>query len=186
MKNDEAAVAVIDALESLQIPYMVVGSLASNLYGIPRMTLDADFVLQIKASAIGKVVERLGPQFRLDPQMSFEMVTGSTRFVLQAAETPFKIEFFLLTEDPYDQDRFARRRRLEVLGREATVSTAEDVVVTKLRWWKASRRTKDLQDARGVIAVRGNGLDWAYVDSWCDRHGTRDTLEQLRRSTPNC
>ena len=35
MNSDEATVAVIDALQSLDIPYILVGSLASNLYGIP-------------------------------------------------------------------------------------------------------------------------------------------------------
>ncbi len=36
MNSDEATVAVIDALEALDISYLLVGSLASNLYGIPR------------------------------------------------------------------------------------------------------------------------------------------------------
>ena len=41
MNSYEATVAVIDALQALDVPYILVGSLASNLYGIPRSTKDA-------------------------------------------------------------------------------------------------------------------------------------------------
>ena len=47
MNSDEATVAVIDALQSLDIPSILVGSPASNLYGIPRSTKDADFSVQV-------------------------------------------------------------------------------------------------------------------------------------------
>jgi hypothetical protein len=42
--NNEATVSVIDAFEACGIPYMLVGSYASNAYGIARSTQDADFV----------------------------------------------------------------------------------------------------------------------------------------------
>lgn len=44
MTGDEAVVAVIDALESAGIAYMLVGSLATNFYGVLRGTEDADSV----------------------------------------------------------------------------------------------------------------------------------------------
>jgi hypothetical protein len=47
MTGEEAALAVIETLESLRIPYMLVGSFASNFYGIPRATNDADFVVPL-------------------------------------------------------------------------------------------------------------------------------------------
>ena len=40
MTSEEATVAVIDALEALSIPYMLVGSFSSNYYGIGRSTTD--------------------------------------------------------------------------------------------------------------------------------------------------
>jgi hypothetical protein len=58
----------------------------------------------------------------------------------------------------------------------------EDAVITKLRWYDVSHRMKDLQDAQGMIAVQGNQIDWNYVTSWCDRHGTRELLDNARQS----
>jgi hypothetical protein len=64
------------------------------------------------------------------------------------------------------------------------VQTAEDVIVTKLHWALRSSRGKDREDVRDVIAVQGDAIDWAYVYSWCDRHGTRELLDEIRRSIP--
>ena len=36
MTGDEAVVEMVAILESLQIAYMLSGSLATNLYGVPR------------------------------------------------------------------------------------------------------------------------------------------------------
>ena len=38
---------VLDALDALDIPYMLVGSFASNYWGRPRATHDADLVIEI-------------------------------------------------------------------------------------------------------------------------------------------
>ncbi len=108
MNSDEATVAVIDALQAIDIPYILVGSLASNLYGIPRSTKDADFSVQVGAGGIRAIVARLGCQFRLDPQVSFETVTGTMRYVVNVAENPYRIEFFCMNDDPFARERFAR------------------------------------------------------------------------------
>jgi hypothetical protein len=176
----DAAFVVIDALESAQIPYMLSGSLASMYYGISRSTVDADFVVHFGTTSVSEVVRRLGPQFRFDAQMSFETITGTTRNVVDVVDTPFKIELFRLGSDAHDQERFARRRIAKIAGRDVCLPTAEDVIVTKLRW----ARRKDLEDVRDVIAVQGDAIDWNYVCRWCDVHGTRGRLDQIRGEIP--
>lgn len=184
MNSDEATVAVIDALDALQIPYMMVGSFSTNFYGIPRATHDADVVVQLEPGALSALASRLCPLFRLDPQMTFETVTATRRYVLHLVDNPFSVELFLLSDDAHDLQRFARRRRERVADREVFLPTMEDVIVMKLRWSHSGRRTKDLDDVRNVIAVQGDRVDWVYVNSWCDRHGTRELLETVRVLPP--
>ncbi len=183
----EAVQKVIDALDTLGVGYMLVGSFSSSFYGIPRMTKDADFVIDLDALRVPEIARLLGTPFRLDPQMSFETVTMTTRHTLEIADpdfTTFQVEFFHLSDDPHDRERFRRRRRVSLLDRDVFLPTAEDVIVTKLRWIQEGQRSKDWDDIRGIIAVRGEGIDWAYVYHWCDQHGTRAVLEEIRRSTP--
>ena len=45
---EDVTLRVVDASNACGSPYMLVGSFSSNLYGIPRSTKDADFVLQLQ------------------------------------------------------------------------------------------------------------------------------------------
>jgi hypothetical protein len=36
-----------------------------------------------------------------------------------------------------------------------------------------------------VIATQREKIDWTYVYRWCDQHGTRELLEEIRRSIPD-
>lgn len=55
---------VIRSLDQLGIPYMLVGSYSSNFYGQPRMTKDADFVLQLPNDQIAALASLLGLRLR--------------------------------------------------------------------------------------------------------------------------
>jgi hypothetical protein len=85
-------------------------------------------------------------------------------------------------DDEFVRSEFFRRRRtfVPILGREVWLPAPEDVIVQKLRWG----RSKDLDDARDVLAVQGpETLDMDYIERWCTAHGTarrlKDTLESL-------
>lgn len=186
MNPEDAALDVAEALQALDVPYMLVGSLSTNRYGIPRMTRDADFVVELGDTPIQAVARKLGPRFRLEPQMSFETVTGTLRHELIVPDTQFKVELFSLSNDPHDRERFGRRRPATLLGRTVWLPTVEDVIITKLRWASIASRAKDRDDVRDVIAVQDvqGAIDWPYVYTWCDRHDTRELLDQIRLSIP--
>ena len=44
---DELLASVAVFLDDCNVPYMIVGSFASNLHGLPRATYDADVVIEI-------------------------------------------------------------------------------------------------------------------------------------------
>jgi hypothetical protein len=180
--SDDAVLAVIDALEALKIDYMVVGSFSSNFYGVPRSTKDADFVVQFQKSTVSELAAKLAPGFKLDRQPSFETVTLTTKYVLRRVDTPFYVEIFALSSDPYDLERYARRRVVSTLGRSVFLPSVEDVIITKLRWKHDLYRPKDVDDIRNVIAVQRANIDWDYVHHWCAQHGTRTLLDEIVES----
>lgn len=179
MEPNEQVLKVIETLDQLGIAYILVGSYSSNVYGVPRATQDADLVLQLGDRPISALMSRLGGGFQLDPQMSFETITSTTRYVIHHLSSAFKLELFLLSDDPHDQERFARRLQRTFAGRPIYVPTAEDVIIMKLRWSKGGNRRKDIDDVANVLAVQGDRLDLAYIRSWTDQHHTRELFEQL-------
>jgi hypothetical protein len=185
VNSDDAVVLVIRALHQIGMPCMLTGSLASNLYGVPRSTKDADFVLESSKFDFARFRDALGPGLQIDPQLSFESVTATHRYIIYKLRgEPFKIELFFLSDDAHDRERFNRRRPGRFAGEPTWVASPEDVIITKLRWSMLGKRTKDVDDVRNVVAVQGDGLDWPYLHRWCDEHGTRDLLDQVRRSLP--
>jgi hypothetical protein len=180
MKVQEIVRRVFEALEVTSIPYVLVGSFASNIYGIVRSTKDADFVIRVAPGEFKNLMDALGPGFVRDPQIQFETVTGTKKYLVSEPESGFEIEFFELSDDPHDQQRFVRRRKLTVLDHDAWVLTPEDVLVTKLNWLHRANRGKDLLDVENVISVQADALDWRYIESWCDAHGSRPLLEKIR------
>ena len=180
----EATVAVIDALERLDVAYMIVGSLASNFHGIPRATRDADFVIDIGSASLSALATALPKGLTLQPQGAFETVTGTMRYLVTLGGSPFVCELFARSDEPHDLERFARRQRARVLGRDAYVASAEDMIITKLTWATRGKRTKDFDDIRNILAVRGDELDSTYLRTWTTAHGTLTELERIRASLP--
>jgi len=184
MNANEAVLSVLAVLEELQVPYMVTGSYAANVFGLPRSTKDADLIVEAEASRIHEVLDRLVAPLRPDPQMLFETITSSRRWIVRLDHSPFVIEIFLLNNHPFDRSRFTRRRREPVLPDvNAWLPTPEDVIVQKLRWVALSRRAKDFEDACNVMAVQGSALDWDYIVKWCAELDAAEVLEEARQKT---
>jgi hypothetical protein len=179
VSSTDLVLRLISILKDLGIPYMLVGSYSSNYYGRPRATQDADFVLIISSDQLKELSSRLGPDFHVDPQMSFETVTMTMRYIIHHPKSVFKIELFLLSDDPHDRARFERRQAVDFEGTPTHMPTPEDVIVTKLRWSKGGRRSKDVADVADVLAVQAGRLNLAYIRDWCDRHQTRELFEKL-------
>jgi hypothetical protein len=170
---------VLDVLNRLGVPHLLVGSFSVNLYAIPRMTKDVDFVLEIGPVSVQAIAAALGPGYALDPPITFETVTTTTRYRMVHRETDFALEFFKLSSDPHDRERFRRRVRHNLAGPHVDVPTPEDVVINKLRWSKGGHRRKDVEDVENVLAVQAGALDLAYIRQWADQHGTRELFERL-------
>ncbi len=176
----DVTLRVIDALNGCGVAYMLVGSFSSNAYGIPRSTKDADFVLQMQGDLPAGFHDKLGKDFEIDPQLRFETNTGTYKQEMRFAGTPFTVELFRLSDDPFDQERFRRRVPVTLLGRKTFIPTAEDVIVMKLRWF----RPKDRPDVLNVMTVQRGKLDWAYIESWCNRQGSIARMEEIRKAVP--
>lgn len=181
MDSQEIASRVVGALARCGVPHMVVGSFARNFHSFARSTQDADIVLAVDAAGLSRFEAELGPEFSFDPQATFETNTGTFRHTLKHVATEFKIELFLLSNEPFDQQRFSRRQAFRFNDYQSFVLTAEDLILSKLRW----SRAKDFEDIADVMAVKGvAALDWNYLNHWADQHGTRAKLDELRASVP--
>lgn len=126
---------IVEALDGAGIPYMLTGSLASSLQGEPRASHDIDLVISITVGDVARVTEALSaPGVYLDEYAVGDATRRRTMFNLIDASSGDKADFWLLRDDSYDRERFSRRKRVEALGLELSVSAPEDTILMKLLW----------------------------------------------------
>ena len=126
MTSDQISLRVVEVLNAHDVPYMLVGSLSTNFHSIARSTKDADIVIQSSLSGTARLLAKNLEFLALDPQYGFESVTATRKLILRSTlGDPFIVELFSLSDDPHDQSRFARRRRIDWEGRPTWLATAE-------------------------------------------------------------
>ena len=181
MTIEALAVLMIDTAERIGVDFMAVGAIAAGACGVPRSAKDVEVNV---AGGVDALARALAPSIGFGPQVVFDTLTWGRRLVGSIRSTPpFKVELFETFDHPFVQSEFSRRTKffVPVLDRTTWLPTAEDVIVQKLRWG----RSKDLNDARDVLAVQGpETLDMAYIGEWCARHGTAARLAEALAGIP--
>jgi len=182
--QEEVVGLVVDALEGAGLAYMVAGSFASNLHGKPRMTQDADVVLDADEVAVARLIGLLGDAFYASTDAAREAVRYRTMFNVIHLETAFKVDLVVKKERPFSDEELRRRSSGPLAGREVPFATAEDTVLAKLEWARKGDSARQYEDASGVVEVQDERLDWPYLERWADALGVRDLLDRARQGLP--
>lgn len=174
---------MVEALERAQIDYMITGSIASSLHGEPRATHDIDLVVRIDQDAIPALLAAFPrTEFYLEEAAIRAAIRDREMFNAVEATEGSKIDFWLLTDSPFDRSRFSRKYAEKVFGIEIQVSTPEDTILAKLHWAKLSGDgEKYFQDALRVYEVQAGSLDLEYVEHWVDHLSVAALWERIRR-----
>ena len=181
---DEAFQVLLEVtrvLEELEIPYVVGGSLASSLHGIPRSTQDADLVAALRTDHIQSFIPRIEGAFYVAPERVEDAVRRRTSFNLIHLKTMIKVDLFVFSETPLARQEMERRQILPIPGVPAAqlqIASPEDTILQKLLWYQKGGGVSERQwnDILGVIKVQGRALDLGYLEEWAERSGVHDLL----------
>jgi len=186
MESDQAEIlSVISSFLSYhRIPYMITGAWSVIFYGRPRASHDIDFVVELYPKDIDRVIkefEKLPQEFSVQKGAVREGIQNRQVFQMLHLPTYLKLDFWLLTDDPFDQSRFQRRKFVRILGKRMAIASAEDTILQKLRWYKQAKIEKHFVDAAFVYKIQFKQLDLKYVEAWAKKIGVTRYLKQLKR-----
>jgi hypothetical protein len=175
---------VIDVLEQLNIPYVVVGSLASTQHGTTRSTLDSDLVVRLNTAQVPLLMSRLQDAFYADENMALNAIRTKSSFNLIHLESMFKVDIFIAKDEVFDRNQIERRVPRSVakdLDREIYILSAEDTILAKLRWYRKGGEQSERQwrDVVSVVKVQGERLDFEYLNNMAAELQVGDLLARL-------
>jgi hypothetical protein len=182
MSQQELLTKIIRTLDAIAVDYMVTGSVASSFQGEPRSTHDIDIVIAIEGRDIPSLLKSFPPpDYHLDEESIRDAMATRNMFNLIDVRGGDKVDFWLLTDDPFDRSRFSRKREENFLGMKVKMSSPEDSILKKLHWAQLSGGSeKQFTDALRVYEVQAKHLDLSYIDSWAQTLSVVSLWERIK------
>lgn len=156
---------ICQILEALQIPYMLSGSVAMNLYADPRTTQDIDIVVEMEDYDVPAFVKMLDNKFYVYPEGIYEEIRRKGMFNIIDFESGFKVDFIIRKNEIYEQVKFQNRRMSDELGISCWVISVNDLIISKLQWIQILESDKQKSD---ILNLLDNvDVDLGYIKNWC-------------------
>ncbi len=177
-----AITPIVEALEEFGIPYHIGGSVASSLYGLPRLTIDADLVADIRMEHVRPLVRQLETDYYIDEDMIRDAIRRQSSFNVIHQDTILKVDIFIPKSRLFDQEELYRVQQEVLLEgtRPFNVASPEGTILNNLEWYRMGGEVSDRQwnDILGVLKVQGTSLDMAYLQRWAANLNVTDLLER--------
>jgi hypothetical protein len=179
---------VVNVLERLNIPYMVVGGFAAIFYGEPRLTLDVDVVIDMKSHHVSSFVAAFPiPDYYASSEGIRDSLRRRFPFNVIQPSTGAKVDLVPLPRDLFTRIAFDRRIRLQydTAGNTAAFITPEDIVLAKLIAFHDTELAKHLNDARGVLMMQWDTIKLETIRRGARASGVGEQLEELVKTLLN-
>jgi hypothetical protein len=167
MSVQEVFKRITKALDRAGIAYMLTGSFASAYYGAPRSTQDIDLVIEATPVQMRTFIQGLASdEYYADLDEALEAHKRRSMFNVIDLATGWKIDLIVRKSRAFSQEEFRRRQLVNLQGLPLFVASAEDVVVAKLEWAKLAQSKRHIEDVAGILRMRWESLDRAYLEKW--------------------
>ncbi|MBK8921084.1 MAG: hypothetical protein IPM81_06175 [Saprospirales bacterium] len=154
---------LVQALETEEIGYMIVGGFAASYYNRFRVTTDIDCVLQIYPPGIERLVKHFPEWLPFVPAFRDNAKRGIV-FNLTDFDSGVKYDFMVYQDSDYNWKAFERRRLVDFMGIACYIAAPEDLIISKLQWYHISKSGKQWDDLEFLIQLEG--LNMEYLELW--------------------
>jgi hypothetical protein len=140
-------------------------------------------VAGLRSQHITPLVKALEAAFYIDADMIQEAIQHGSSFNVIHLDTMFKIDIFVLQDDPASREEMTRRELYKVSEESEQglfLATAEDIILRKLYRFQLGGGSSERQwnDVLGVLQVQKEKLDYPYLQRGAIHMGVATLLEQ--------
>jgi hypothetical protein len=158
-----------DILRKYQIPYFVTGSVASIVYGDPRLTHDIDLVLNLNNINIDIFLKAFpSDQFYCPPEDVIRTEFNRNirgHFNLIHHETGFKADIYLTGQEQLQLWAMQNSKQIDFASSKINIAPPEYVIIKKLEFYKEGNAQKHLLDIKSMLNNSAELIDFNYLDN---------------------
>jgi len=175
----------LNILNKNQIQYFVTGSVASIVYGEPRLTHDIDLVIFLPEKEVDKFVKAFPSEgFYCPPE---EIIRTELKrevrghFNLIHHETGFKADIYFAGKEELHFWALKNIQQIDFFGITISVAPPEYVIIKKLEFYKEGKAQKHLTDIQGILTNSKNIINFALLDDMINRMGLNDVWDAIEK-----
>lgn len=161
-----------------KIEYFITGSIASIVYGDPRMTHDIDLVISLNEYQIDKFITAFSlEEFYCPPKEIIEEEikrVSQGHFNLIHHETGFKADIYLVGKNEFQIWAMENKVEIEFLGGIIYVAPVEYVIIKKMEFYKESKNQKHLIDIKGILENSKDQIHISFLENKISEFGLED------------
>lgn len=158
---------VTGLLDQKGIQYMVSGSLAFNVYCIPRMSMDIDFVIELNQANVADFLGIFKSGYYMNEETVRQEIKRKGMFNVIDHRSGLKMDFIVRKDTEYRRLEFSRKIRKLLEDIPVWMVSPEDLIISKIEWIQQLQSEKQSFDIRMLLATPG--IDKSYINFWCDK-----------------
>lgn len=170
-----------EKLNKAGIPYAITGSVASIIYGEPRMTHDIDIVIEVAADWAEEFLNSFPiSEFYIPPTevLKTEIKRSSRGHCnIIHLETGFKADIYFPGTNQFQKWAIANARSFDFNDSHILVAPPEYVIVKKLEFYKEGLEQKHIKDIKAILINSKEIMDFTLLEKYIIRFGLRDAWE---------
>lgn len=169
-----------EKLDSLGVPWVIVGSVASSRLGEPRATADIDLVADLRGMHVRPFCRAIEAEYYVDEETVRWATAERRSFNAIHQEKVVKVDIFCCKSDPLSRAQLQRLAFQQVDGLSLPFLAPEDAILQKLLWRRElGTSEQQWRDALGVLRVRWGVIDLDYLQAQAGAHDLGGELEKL-------
>ena len=164
-----------ERLNKGKIQYAVTGSVASIIYGEPRMTHDIDIVIEINVNSIGNFIKAFpSGEFYCPPMeiLKIEILrTSRGHCNIIHNETGFKADIYFAGSDGFQKWAVASARNFDLNDSIISIAPPEYVIIKKLEFYKEGNAQKHIDDIKSIVFNSRELIDFSLLEKYIKEFG---------------
>lgn len=181
MDFQKLLIKIVKILDNLKISYVITGGYAVSVWGRARSTFDIDVVIEIfhpQVKSLYRALKKVSQLSYIDEDSMISAFERKSEFNFIHGESGIKIDFFIAGRDSSSRLELKRRIPQKIKGQIVYFVSPEDLILSKLRWYKKGESYKQLADIKSVLAIQKK-LDIDYLKKWAKIHSTKKIFKSL-------